>query len=81
MMGGGIGALLIASAAGYWVLTQAGKERGREKQIGRLLGLLIIVVSLGGALYKVYVLSACRGMACPVTGKGLMRMPSGLAQP
>ena len=32
----GISGLLIAAAAGYWVLTHAEKERGRVKKFGRI---------------------------------------------
>ena len=61
---GGVAMQLISSAAGYWVLTQASKEKGRVRQIGQFLGLFIIVVSLVGASCKLYYLSKMSGL-CP----------------
>lgn len=69
----GVSGLLVATAAGYWVLTNASKEKGQIKKLGQILGLIIIVVSMAGAACKVYYcVSACQsgGMmsgkaACP----------------
>ncbi len=76
MMVSSIAPLLIASAAGYWVLTLAGREKGRIKTLGNLIGLIIIVISLAGAGLKIYCcLSACASsgkmgmMNCPYTGR------------
>ena len=87
MMTHGVSLLLISAAAGYWVLTMAGKEKGGVKQLGRWLGLILIVVSLLGAACKVYCLTNCpkgkagwMGKACPFTGKG-MPAPSQKSSP
>lgn len=75
MMITGIAPLLVASAAGYWVLTNASKEKGRMKKLGQILGLIIVVVSMAGAACKVYYLvSACQsGMA--MSGKAACPFP------
>jgi len=76
-MGHGVGILLIALAAGYWVLTLADKERGQLKKVGKALGLIIIGVSLVGTACKIYVLT--KG-GQPFPGKGLF-CPSGRSCP
>ena len=69
MMTHGVAVQFISAAAGYWVLTQASKERGRIKQLGQFLGLLIVVVSLVGVGCKLYYLMNSQGfpggMSCP----------------
>ncbi len=76
----GVSPLLIAAAAGYWVLTQAQKERARIKTFGQWLGVAIIAVSVAGAACKLYWittgkplglkgLSCPAGISCPFTGK------------
>ena len=72
----GISALLITSAAGYWVLTAAGREKSRLKMLGQYLGLLIILISvLGAAGYVARSVRACKmggyGV-CPFSSKGGM---------
>jgi len=84
MLGHGVGTLLIAAAAGYWVLIQANGQRGRLKKLGQYLGLIIIAAGVAGAACKIYYLStgksafqllcpagqACpAGKACPFIGK------------
>ncbi len=54
-----IAAYLITLAVGYWVLTLAGKEKGTNQKIGKVIGWIIIVVSLFGPLC----LAACH-MKC-----------------
>ena len=44
MMGFGVAGLLIASAAGYWVVTQAEHQKGGARKLGIYLGAAIIVV-------------------------------------
>lgn len=69
-MGHSVGILLVAAAAGYWVLTLANKEKGRIKNFGQLLGLLIIVVSVALTACKIYRMTNCSpfmGKACPFT--------------
>ena len=71
MMGHGISVLLVTSAAGYWTLTAAGKEKGRVKTLGQYLGLLIIVLSLFGAASKIYcAVQACQASGGYLSGKG-----------
>ncbi len=50
MMGGGgkVAFLLIALALGYWVLNQAENNPNPLKLVGRMVGWLILIVSLGG---------------------------------
>ena len=48
MMTHGVGLLLLAAVAGYWVLERASSQKGKLKRIGRLLGGIVIVVSLIG---------------------------------
>ena len=68
-MGHSVGILLIAAAAGFLVLTLANKEKGRVKNFGQLLGLLIIVVSVALTACKLYYcMASCSpsaGKACP----------------
>lgn len=75
MMGHSVAALLVAAAAGYWVLTQSEKEKNRVKKLGQLLGFGIILISVLSAVCKIYYqISNCPsgpmgGMMCPFTGK------------
>lgn len=76
MMSHGVSLLLISAAAGYWVLTQAEREKSRVKKLGQFLGVVIIVVSLLGAACKIYYrITNCPpgagGWFCPVSGKGM----------
>ena len=71
MMTHGISQLLFSAAAGYWVITLASKEKPRVKQLGVLVGLIILVVSLGGIACTLYCRMSCgkggssfRGMKC-----------------
>lgn len=43
-------AYLIGLALGYWVLTHAEREKGTLKRIGKVIGWIILVVSLIGPL-------------------------------
>ncbi len=43
-------AYLIALAVGYWVLTVAEKEQNLNKKLGKVIGWIIIIVSLCGPL-------------------------------
>jgi len=45
-----IALLLAVIAVGYWVLTLAEKQKGRLKITGRVLGIFILIFSLGGVL-------------------------------
>ena len=56
-MYGGVGLLLIAAVGGYWVLERSVSHRGRLRQIGQLVGGLIIIVSLVGVGCRVWYLT------------------------
>ncbi len=55
----GIGILLLASAAGYWVIERALLHKGQVKHVGLLLGSLIILGSLLSALVSATSWSGC----------------------
>ncbi|MBI1952563.1 MAG: hypothetical protein HYS41_00355 [Candidatus Omnitrophica bacterium] len=64
----GVSSLLIAAAAGYWVWTQAGSQKGNAKKLGQLLGVAIIAISLIGSACKIYYVAAGKsfsGRLCP----------------
>lgn len=68
----GVSGLLLSAAAGYWVYTQAEKEKPRVRKLGQLLGLAIIAVSVVGTGCKIYYLvtgNAPGKFFCPYTGK------------
>ncbi len=44
-MGGAIGIFLISAAAGYWVLARSSSEQGWIKTLGRVMGMVIILIS------------------------------------
>ena len=44
----GMGVMLLASVAGYWVLERASNHKGNLKRIGQVLGIAIIVLGLLG---------------------------------
>ena len=50
----GAALLLLAAVGGYWVLERAASHRGRLKQVGQLLGGLIIILSLIAVGCKVW---------------------------
>ncbi len=64
MMGHGVGVLLFAAVAGYWVLERAETHKGDLRRVGKGLGWLIIVVSLIGIVCKVW------SYACPAGAMG-----------
>lgn len=64
----GVSTLLVAAAAGYWVLVQSTHQRDRVKMLGQWLGLVIIVVSVAGTACKLYTLATGKSMSsmmCP----------------
>ncbi len=69
------GVLLLAAVGGYWVLERAASHKGTLKQVGQLLGAVIIVVSLIGVACKVWCAATCptgpmgKGGWCPYTPK------------
>jgi len=62
-MHGGTGLLLLGAVAGYWVLERADSHRGQLKQVGQVVGWVVIVTSLLGAACKVYAVAT--GQDCP----------------
>ncbi len=84
MMGHEIAGLLVVAAVGYWVLERASTQKGQLRQVGLLVGSLILIGSLLGTVCAV----VCMGGACPMTGRkmrgmgmyhkgGVMPMPEG----
>ena len=71
----GVGILLLSAIGGYWVLERASGHRGRLKQVGQLLGGLIIIVSLVGVACRVWCLAAGKGGFCPLGKKGGWQCP------
>ena len=76
MMGSGSGLLLLGVISGYWMLERAETHKGELRRIGRILGAVLIVVSLLGAVFRGW--TAChwmkhrRGMggwSCPFMSK------------
>ena len=72
MIGSGSGLLLVGVIGGYWLLERAETHKGELRRIGRLLGGLVIVVSLLGVVCRGW--TACRwtrrhqgraGWSCP----------------
>ena len=82
MMSHGVALLLLSAAVGYWVLERAEGQKKNLKQIGQLVGGLIIVISLLGVACKVYYLMKggkmmyCPpGMNCPFMGRPQQQPP------
>ena len=66
----GVELLLVSAIGGYWVLERAETHTGQLKSVGRLLGAIIIVLSLAGVACRVWALSSMGG-DCPFTGRGM----------
>ena len=61
MVGHSSGLLLLTAVAGYWVLERAEThKKGDLRRAGKVLGWLIIVVSLIGVACNVWCLATCR---------------------
>lgn len=73
MVGHGVAVLLVSAAAGYWVLGHSEHQKGGVKKLGQYLGVAIILVSVIGAVCKIYSIVTCygpgRAAMCPMTGK------------
>ena len=70
--GEGLAALLLSAAGGYWVLERSDGHKGELRRVGRLLGSVIIIVSLLSIVLRAA--SGCGmskggGWSCPFTGK------------
>ncbi len=79
--GSGIGILLLGAAAGYLVLERAETHKGQLKQVGRLVGAMLIVVGLIGAVCRIISLATgyCPGDGkgwCPYAGKARISAPA-----
>lgn len=69
---------LIAFGIGYLVLVQAGKEAGGMRILGKIVGIVIMVVSLLGGICAVKCkMGVCGGKApmCPFTAKAAPEAP------
>ena len=77
-MGSGVVGLLISAAVGYWVLERASNQKKEIKTVGQVVGAIIILVSLIGAVCKIYCIASGKcyplgmGVAYP---KGAMNCP------
>lgn len=73
------GLLLLSAAGGYWVLERASSHKGKLKQVGQLLGAVIIVASLLGVVCRVWYAATClpgaKGGLCPFTPKSSSMSP------
>lgn len=67
MMMGSSAGLLLAAVAGYWVMERAERHKSGLKTVGKVLGAVIIVVSLLGVACAAW----CGGKSCG-HGKGMM---------
>ena len=70
---------LITTAVGYWILTASEKEKNQVKKTGRILALIVILVSLAEIACGVIHFARARGY-CP-TGGGMMCPFSGKSAP
>ena len=70
----GIGLLLLSAVAGYWVLERASSHKGELQRVGRLLGTIVIVMSLIGI--GCAVASMASGMVGCNMGYGPMGKPA-----
>ena len=75
----GIGVLLLGAIGGYWVLERAATHKGQLKQVGQLVGGLVILLSLAGAALQIWNLASGSGPFCPMgkSGKGTLLCPLG----
>ena len=64
----GIGVLLLAAAAGYWVVIQAEGHKRGLRRLGRWLGGAIIIIALLGA--TCLLTCGASGKNCPMMGAG-----------
>ncbi len=61
--------LLLAAAAGYWVLERAQAQKKGLKRAGKFIGWVIIVVSFIGIACRVWTIVLCQ------TGQGSLMCP------
>ncbi len=75
LIGHGGALILVSVLGGYWLLERAEGHKGELRSIGRILGALLIVLSLLGLVLGVWGMSS--GGQCPFMGKqwnGMHRM-------
>lgn len=65
----GTGLLLLSAVAGYWVLERSAAHKGQLKNLGQVIGWVVIVTSLVGMACKVFALTTGKAF-CPIGGKG-----------
>ncbi len=68
MLHGSAGTLLLAVAAGYWVLLQAQSQKKNLKRAGKFIGWTIIVVSLVGVACRVWAITTGQTGQYPIAG-------------
>jgi len=76
----GLGILMLAAVGGYWVLERSVGQRGQIKQVGQVLGIIIIALSLAGMACGVWCAATGKagygkGGMCPLTGRGVPASP------
>ncbi len=70
MMGHGVGLLLLTSVAGYWVLERASYQKKSDlRHIGKVLGCLIIVISIAGVACNIVCALKYRQASCAMPKK------------
>ena len=74
MLQGSAGTLLLAAAAGYWVLERAQAQKKGLKRAGRVIGWAIVIVSFIGVACRVWTILMCQPGAggtgwCPMYPK------------
>ena len=69
-MSHGIGMLLLTAVGGYWVLERASMHKtGDLKRVGKVLGWLIILVSVAGTVCNVWCLASWKMGSCSMPAK------------
>ena len=79
MLHGSAGTLLLAAAAGYWVLLQAQSQKKNLKRAGKFIGWTILVVSLVGVACRVWAITMCQTGMCPVASCPMNKQAMGKA--
>ena len=64
----GAGVLLLSAVAGYWALERSASHKGNLKNVGQLVGWVVIVVSLAGVACRVLSVATGGGKFCPLKG-------------
>ena len=70
--GEGLATLMLSAAVGYWVLERSDGHKGELCRVGRLLGSVIIIVSLFSIVLRATAtcgMSRGGGWSCPFKGK------------